>query len=117
VLLSTHLIDEAAGLLERVVVIDEGKVVLDADADEVRGVATSVSGPAVAMAEFTAGRTVWSRRQVAGQESAVVNGPLDDTDRARAATLRLIVEPLTMQQVVVHAAGKPASRMREGTSA
>jgi ABC-2 type transport system ATP-binding protein len=117
VLLSTHLIDEAAGLLERVVVIDEGKVVFDVDADEMRGAATSVSGPAVAMAEFTAGRTVWSRRQIAGQESAVVNGPLDDADRARAATLRLILEPLTMQQVVVHAAGKSASEMREGASA
>ena len=37
VLLSTHLIDEAAGLLERVVVIDRGQIVLDAAADEVRG--------------------------------------------------------------------------------
>ena len=46
VLLSTHLIDEAAGLLERVVVVDRGKVVLDAAADQVRGSATSVSGPA-----------------------------------------------------------------------
>jgi ABC-2 type transport system ATP-binding protein len=37
VLLSTHLIDEAAGLLERVVVIDRGRVVLDADANDLRG--------------------------------------------------------------------------------
>ena len=65
VLLSTHLIDEAAGLLERVVVIDRGQVVLDAAADEVRGAATSVSGPAIAVAEFTAGRTVWDRRRIA----------------------------------------------------
>ena len=55
VLLSTHLIDEAAGLMERVLVIDHGKIVLDAAADEVRGSATSVSGPAIAVAEFTAG--------------------------------------------------------------
>jgi len=37
VLLSTHLIDEAAGLLERVVVIDRGRVVLDAAAGDLRG--------------------------------------------------------------------------------
>jgi ABC-2 type transport system ATP-binding protein len=117
VLLSTHLIDEAAGLLERVVVIDRGKVLLDAAADEVRGAATSVSGPAIAVAEFTAGRTVWNRRRIAGQESAVVAGPLDDTDRARARALRLSLEPLTMQQVVVHAAGKPETDTRERTSA
>ena len=58
VLLSTHLIDEAAGLLERVLVIDRGRVVLDAAADELRGSATSVSGPAIAVEEFIAGRTV-----------------------------------------------------------
>jgi ABC-2 type transport system ATP-binding protein len=117
VLLSTHLIDEAAGLLERVVVIDRGRVVLDAAADEVRGSATSVSGPAIAMAEFTAGRTVLDRRRIGSQESAVVAGALDDTDRARARALRLHLEPLTLQQVVVHAASKPEKDTRERTSA
>src|ERR1700727_2572651 len=72
VLLSTHLIDEAAGLLERVVVIDRGQVVLDAAADELRGAATSVSGPAIAVAEFTAGRTVWDRRRIGAPEDSVV---------------------------------------------
>ena len=122
VLLSTHLIDEAAGLLERVLVLDHGRVVLDAAADEVRGSATSVSGPAIAVAEFTAGRTVWNRRRIGVQESAVVAGALDGTDRARARALRLSLEPLTLQQVVVHAAGQPETGMpetgaRERTSA
>jgi ABC-2 type transport system ATP-binding protein len=120
VLLSTHLIDEAAGLMERVLVIDHGKIVLDAAADEVRGSATSVSGPAIAVAEFTAGRTIWDRRRAGSQESAVVAGALDDTDRARARSLRLRLEPLTLQQVVVHAAGTPPAgppHARERTSA
>jgi ABC-2 type transport system ATP-binding protein len=116
-LLSTHLIDEAAGLLERVVVIDSGRVVLDAAADEIRGAATSVSGPAIAVGEFTAGRTVWNRRRIASQETAVVAGALDDTDRARAAALRLHLEPLTMQQVVVHASSRLHTHAVEGTRA
>ena len=107
VLLSTHLIDEAAGLLERVVVIDRGKVVLDAAADEVRGSATSVSGSAIAVAEFTAGRRIWDRRRIASQESAVVAGALDEADHARARALHLRLEPLTLQQVVVQVAGRP----------
>jgi ABC-2 type transport system ATP-binding protein len=120
VLLSTHLIDEAAGLFERVLVLDHGRVVLNAAADDVRGAATSVSGPAIAVAEFTAGRTVWNRRRIAAQESAVVAGALGETDRARAAALHLRLEPLTLQQVVVHAAGAPAADItntRERTSA
>jgi ABC-2 type transport system ATP-binding protein len=117
VLLSTHLIDEAAGLLERVVVIDRGKIMLEAAADDLRGAATSVTGPAIAVAEFAAGRTTWNRRRVASQESAVVAGTLDEADRARARALRLSLEPLTLQQVVAHAAGAPAPATEERTSA
>jgi len=117
VLLSTHMIDEAAGLLERVVVIDRGRVMLDAAADEVRGSAARVSGPAIAVAEFTAGRTVLDRRRIGSQESVVVAGALDDTDRARARALRLHLESLTLQQAVVHAASKPETDTRERTSA
>jgi ABC-2 type transport system ATP-binding protein len=120
VLLSTHLIDEAAGLMERILVIDHGKLVLDAPADELRGSAASVSGPAIAVAEFTAGRAVWNRRRAGSRESAVVAGGLDDGDRARARSLRLHVEPLTLQQVVVYASGAPAADTpdtRERTSA
>ena len=117
VLLSTHLIDEAAGLLERVLVLDQGRLLLDATADEVRGSATSVSGPAIGVAEFTAGRTIWDRRRVGSRESAVMAGALDDTDLVRARSLRLHLEPLTLQQVVVHAAGNHETAARERTSA
>jgi ABC-2 type transport system ATP-binding protein len=117
VLLSTHLIDEAAGLLERVLVIDRGRIVLDGLTDNLRGSATSVSGPAIAVEEFVAGRTVWNRRRIASMESVVVVGALDDTDRVRARALHLRLEPLTLQQVVVHAAGRPESDPQERRTA
>jgi ABC-2 type transport system ATP-binding protein len=117
VLLSTHLIDEAAGLLERVLLLDRGRIALNTAADDLRGAATSISGPAIAVAEFTAGRSVWDRRRMAAQESAVVAGALDETDRARAAALHLRLEALTLQQLVVHVAGAPAISPQERTSA
>jgi ABC-2 type transport system ATP-binding protein len=107
VLLSTHLIDEAAALLERVLVIDRGRVVLDAAADDLRGAATTVSGPVLAVDEFTAGHQVWDRRQIASQASVVMVGPLAETDRAKARSLRLDLAPLTLQQLVIHATGQP----------
>jgi ABC-2 type transport system ATP-binding protein len=88
-------------------VLDSGKVVLDAAADAVRGAMTSVSGPALAVTEFTAGRSVASRRRMGARETAVLAGALDDADRARARSLRLSLEPLTLQQVVIHAADGP----------
>ena len=117
VLLSTHLIDEAAGLMEHIVVLDGGRVVLDAAADDLRGAATRVSGPVLAVDEFTAGHTVWDRRQIASQASVAMAGPLDESDRAWADLLRLNLEPVTLQQLVVHAIGQPAEGTLEGASA
>jgi ABC-2 type transport system ATP-binding protein len=120
ILLSTHLIDEAAALFESVVVIDRGRVVLEAAADGLRGIATTVSGPVLAVDEFTAGRPVWNRRRLGSQASVVTVGQLDEASRARARSLGLDLVPLTLQQLVVHAAEWPASPQAanlEGASA
>jgi ABC-2 type transport system ATP-binding protein len=116
-LLSTHLIDEVADLLERVVMIDHGRVVLDAEADDVRGAATTVSGPTAVVDMFVAGRPIWDRRRIAAQESVVVGATLDAGDRARARELHLDLAPLSLQQVLVHAAGQTTDYVKERTSA
>ncbi|WP_261570532.1 ABC transporter ATP-binding protein [Frankia gtarii] len=111
ILLSTHLINEVADLLERVVMIDRGRVVLDADADTVRGAATAVSGPAPAVEAFAAGRLTRERRELAAHASVVVASPLTGGDRAWARELNLTLTPLSLQQVVVHAsAGAPGEQ-------
>jgi ABC-2 type transport system ATP-binding protein len=117
IVLSTHLVDEAADLLERVVIIDHGRIVLDAAADEVRGSATTVSGPIAAVEEFVSGRRTWDRRRVASLESVVVAGSLDDSDWARARQLHVNLEPLSLQQVAVHAAGEISEESKEKTNA
>jgi ABC-2 type transport system ATP-binding protein len=113
VVLSTHLIDEVADLLERVVMIDRGRIVLDAPADEIRGSATSVSGPIAAVEEFIAGRQLWERRRMASQESVVIAGTLGDGDWVRARELHLSLESLSLQQVMVHAAGRAGEELQE----
>jgi ABC-2 type transport system ATP-binding protein len=119
VLLSTHLINEAAGLLENVVVIDRGRVVLDTAADGLRGMGTTVSGPVLAVDSFTEGRPVWRQRQLGPQASVVVVGQLSDQDRRQAASLGLDLTPLSLQQLVVHASGwlAGADSLTERTSA
>lgn len=115
ILLSTHLIDEVADLLERVVMIDHGRVVLDADADTVRGTATAVSGPAPAVEAFVAGRPTWDRRTLAAHTSLVVGSPLTGGDRAWAQELNLLLTPLSLQQVVVHTSAGAAGGRTEQT--
>lgn len=105
VLLSTHLIDEVADLLEHVVALDGGRITLDAPADDVRGTAVSVSGPVTAVDDFVAGRTVWHSSRLGSRASATIPGPVDDAEQSRARSLRLSLEPLSLQQLLVHASG------------
>ena len=117
VLLSTHLIDEIADLLERVVIIDRGRIVLDAAADDVRGSATTVSGPTAAVEEFVAGRPTWERREIASQETVVVAEALHESDRLRARELHLSLAPVSLQQLVIHAADRATEHLKERTRA
>ena len=112
VLLSTHLIDEAAGLFENVVVIDCGRVALDTAADGLRGMATTVSGPVLAVNSFTEGRPFWERRGLGSQASVVIVGELCPEDRERARSLGLDLTPLSLQQLVIHAASAGSLTMR-----
>jgi ABC-2 type transport system ATP-binding protein len=108
VVLSTHLIDEVADLLEHVVMLDHGRVVVDAPADDVRGTAMTVSGPATAVEEFVAGRPIWHWQRLGARASVALAGPLDVAAQARARALHLSLEPLSLQQLLVHAASTPA---------
>ncbi len=100
VLLSTHLIDEVSNLLEHVIVIDDGKIVIDAEADALRGSATTVSGRAALVDAFSAGRRILHRQNVGGLASIVVEG-LDADARAAATREGLDLSPVSLQQLVV----------------
>jgi ABC-2 type transport system ATP-binding protein len=107
VVLSTHLIDEVANLLERVVLIDHGRIVLDAAAaDEIRGSATRVRGSTAAVERFVAGRPTWDRRTIGSQTSVVVSATFDYV-RWRRMGVRVFV---LAQIAVLLAVGLTADR-------
>ncbi len=105
IVLSTHLIDEVANLLEHVILIDQGRILLDRDADEVRGSATTVAGPRSAVEDFVADRPVIGREGLGGLASVTIDGRLDQRDRVRAAELGLELAPVSLQQLIVHMTG------------
>ncbi|MGX5697063.1 ABC transporter ATP-binding protein [Agromyces soli] len=105
IVLSTHLIDEVANLLEHVILIDQGRILLDRDAEEVRGQATTVAGARTAVEQFVAGRTVIGREGLGGLASVTIDGRLDREERIRAAELGLELAPVSLQQLIVHLTG------------
>ena len=100
VILSTHLIDEVSNLLEHVLVIDDGRIIIDQDAEDVRGSATTVVGTRAAVDTFVTGREVLHREGIGGLASVTV-GALSATERREAATAGLELSPVSLQQLIV----------------
>ena len=109
VLLSTHLIDEVAELLEHVLVMDRGRLVLDSEAEALRGALHAVSGAATTVARFVDGRAVRGVRRLGSASVATVSG-LDTADLRAATDAGLAVEALSLQQLVVSAASEQNGR-------
>ena len=101
VILSSHLIDEVSNLIERVLVIDRGRIVMDEETDAVRNRAANIVGDASAVDAFVAGRQVIHRENLGNVASVTVLGALTLADRERLAAAGLEVAPVSLQQLIV----------------
>ena len=113
VIVSTHLIDEVSRLLEHILVLDQGRLILDEDAEALRGRAFAVVGPAATVDSFTAGKDVLARQPLGGLVSATVLGRGASghaSDRRQAAALGLELAPVSLQQLIVHLTREPSAR-------
>ena len=102
VILSTHLIDEVSRLLEHVLVIDHGKLLLNEDADALRGRAFTVSGLKSAVDAFTRGKEVLDRTAIGSAATATIIGALSTQDRKYAEELGLEFATVSIQQLIVY---------------
>ncbi|MBC3189912.1 ABC transporter ATP-binding protein [Pseudonocardia sp. C8] len=96
VVLSTHLIDEVSDLIEHVVLIDQGRILIDAGADELRGRAVTVTGPVAEVERFARGHVELHREQLGGYLRVTLSGAGPE---AREPGLQF--EPVSLQQLVV----------------
>ncbi|WP_193790111.1 ABC transporter ATP-binding protein [Paenibacillus beijingensis] len=101
VVLSTHLIDEVSRILEHIIVIDNGRIMIDEEAEALRGRAYSIAGTAASVETFAAGRTALDQSTFGPLVTATFMGVLDGTVRQQAEKLGLNLVPVTLQQLVV----------------
>jgi ABC-2 type transport system ATP-binding protein len=101
VILSSHLIDEVSNLIEKVIVIDRGRIIMDEDTDAVRDRAANIVGDAAAVDAFVAGREVIHRESLGHVASVTVLGGLTPADRDALSTAGLDVAPVSLQQLIV----------------
>ena len=100
VVLSTHLIEEIAPLLEHVLLIDRGRILLDADAESLRDSAVTVTGPGDKVHAFARQHELLHTEALGGHSRAVVRVH-GAADRRAAAAPGLAVQSTNLQQLVV----------------
>jgi ABC-2 type transport system ATP-binding protein len=105
-LVSSHLFAEVENILSDVILIDEGRAILQSDIDEIRRGAYRVSGESGTVHAFTDGREViFSRDGELGGE-AVVKEALDESTRGAALGMGLAVSGVTPEEYCFYMVGE-----------
>jgi ABC-2 type transport system ATP-binding protein len=98
IIISTHLIEEAADIIEDVIVIKDGKVIINDSVEKVLALGYSVSGTAAAIDKFTAGKKVLGIDSLGGLKTAY----LLETMGQNNIPNELEVTKLDLQKLFIH---------------
>lgn len=109
IVLSSHLIDEVANLLEHVLVLDRGRLILNSSSDDVRGSAVNVVGPTETVTTFIRGREVIHSESLGRVTSVTVMGRLSREEQNAMRAAGLDLAPVSLQQLVVRASQHAAT--------
>lgn len=74
IVVSTHIIQEVANLIEHTLIIRDGKIIRDMPKEELLAGSYTVSGAAAAVEEYIKGKKVISEERVGGLRTACVEG-------------------------------------------
>lgn len=94
-LLSTHLIEEVAGVIEDVIIIDKGKILRTDSVENLLRSGYNITGAAAAVDDYCRGKEVLGCDTVGGIKTAAVLGRTEDVPAG------LIVSPLDLQKLFI----------------
>lgn len=81
IIFSTHLIDEVSLMFEEVLILQEGKLVLQEDAESLRNRTCIVSGTEEEVESFIEGKEVLDRKKLAGMMTAHIFAPAEEAQQ------------------------------------
>lgn len=101
IIISTHLIEEVAEVLEEAVIIKQGNVIQHQSVEVLLKSAYTVSGEVGAVDGFTGGKKVIHTETMGRFKSATVHEALNDTVLAEARKLSLDITAATLQKLFI----------------
>ena len=106
IVLSSHLIEEVERLFERVIILDQGTVLLEENAEDLRSRGRTVTGPQDEVEAFVTGLRVVGRAQLGRTLQVTVVGDLPPGAEQRAVEAGLELGSVPLQDLFVHLTSK-----------
>ena len=106
IIVSTHLVGEMENIFDQAVILDAGKVILDAPVDELRAGAYSISGPRDTVQNYAQNGQVLHTRHLGPLVTATVRGDFEQASQAVADDERLHISPVSLQDLVAAIGGE-----------
>lgn len=102
IIFSTHLIDEMSKLFEKIIIIDEGRVIFTEDVEELREKAFYVSGKKETVDDYISGRNIIYSESMGGLKLAgVIQKGIAD-DKNKLAERGMDLSPIPLQKLFIH---------------
>ena len=101
IILSTHLIEEIADVLEEVIILKDGRIILKESVEELLKRAYTVSGEQTQVERYLAGKTAVSSQGLGRYRSVTIQGLLTEGDRALAQELDLELSNVELQKLFI----------------
>ncbi len=101
VILSTHLIEEAAGLLEEVIIIKEGEILISQPVESLLQLAYTVSGSQENVDRYTVEKNVIREETLGRFKSATVYQKRNGAEQEALAQLGLDLSPARLQELFI----------------
>lgn len=101
IILSTHLVSEMDYLFDEVMIIHEGRILLQEPYDAIVSRGVTVVGGKDAVARFAANKEILNEEQLGDTKSVTIYGEMNEADRLAASELGLTIGPVSLQDLFI----------------
>lgn len=102
IILSTHIIEEIADILERVIIIDQKRVIVADSVENLLKTAYCISGASDNIENYIKGKKCVNIDRVGAFKSATIIGKIMDSDKDNANKLNLEFSKVELQKLFIH---------------
>lgn len=106
IILSTHIIEEVSEILEKVIIIKDGKILDDKEVESLLGGAYLVSGSSDNVGKYIENKKCINIETIAGFKEATIIGEISVDDNNQIKELGLEISKVELQKLFIHLTGK-----------